>query len=96
MALRITSFIEFVRAGYASGAPTTGYIPLLGLVPRRLCDDDIDTIVGGFQRQQRQLVGASEIGIAISAVTGRLPSEQDIDRVCDRLSMSGLVVRLRG
>jgi hypothetical protein len=96
MTLRITSFIEFVRAGYAGGAPTTGYIPLLALAPRRLCDDDIDTIVGGFQRQQRHLVGASEISIAISAVTGRLPSEQDIDRVCDRLSMSGLVVRVRG
>ena len=40
----VTSIVAFVRAGYPSGMPATGYAPLVALTRRRLCGDDITAI----------------------------------------------------
>jgi hypothetical protein len=40
----VARFVAFVRAGYPTGMPATGYVPLAALLRRRLCDDEITAI----------------------------------------------------
>ena len=101
---RVASIVAFLRAGYPSGAPAVGYAPLLALLPRRVCDEEVTTIARKLLTAKRpsitnpsitnpSITGPSitdvDVGVEIPRVTDRLPSWDEIDRVRRRLSGMG-------
>jgi hypothetical protein len=83
---RVASIIGFLRAGYPTGAPAKGYVPLLALLPRRISEDETTRITGKLIGLRRGPIDNVEIhnvdvGVEITHVTGELPSSDDIKRV---------------
>ena len=83
---RVSGIIAFLRAGYPSGAPAIGYVPLLALLPRRVSDDEIMTITSKLLAPKRRLIDNADVGVEITRVTDEMPSVDDIDRVQRRLA----------
>ncbi|HXA88285.1 MAG TPA: DUF3349 domain-containing protein [Mycobacterium sp.] len=81
---RVASIVAFLRAGYPTGAPATGYVPLLALLRRRASDSEISAITGELVRR-RQPVDTADVGVEITRVTHEMPSLDDIERVQHRL-----------
>ncbi|CDO89071.1 hypothetical protein AWC29_21375 [Mycobacterium triplex] len=89
MADLVSRAVAFLRAGYPTGMPATGYLPLAALLPRRVTDDEIVTITSEFMAPQPAPVSAVDIGVAIFRVTNAMPSLDDIERVELRLDAMG-------
>jgi Protein of unknown function (DUF3349) len=85
----VSSVIAFLRAGYPTGAPRFGYAPLLALLPRRVCDDEVATIATTLTGRERRSIDDSDVGVEILRVTDEMPSPDDIDRVQRRLDAMG-------
>lgn len=79
----VSSIVAFVRAGYPSGMP--GYVPLLALARRRLCDDDIAAIATKLMMRRLWPISPVDIGVEITRITDQMPSLDDIDRVNRRV-----------
>lgn len=73
--------VDFVRAGYPEVAPSTGYIPLLALSRRRLCDDEVWAVAAEFAARGDAAVDDADIGAAIMRITRQLPAVEDIERI---------------
>jgi hypothetical protein len=87
---RITSkVVGFMRAGYPTGMPTTGYAPLAALSPRRISDDEITAITSDFMTHRRTAVTIADVMVAITRITDGLPSLDDMERVERRLDAIG-------
>jgi Protein of unknown function (DUF3349) len=82
----IPSVVAFLRAGYPQGAPARGYVPLLALLPRRVSDDEITTIIVKLRRGRRG-VDSVDVGVEITRVTDELPSSNDVSRIERRLAV---------
>ena len=93
MADLVSRAVAFLRAGYPSGAPKTGYVPLLALLRRRVTDDEITTIARGFVARRPAPISTVDIGVAIFRITNEVPSLDDIDRVERRLHAIGCARR---
>ena len=89
----VSSIIAFLRAGYPSGAPRFGYAPMLALLPRRICDDEVATIASTLTGRKRRsidkAIDTADVGAEIIRVTDEMPSPDDIDRVQHRLDALG-------
>jgi hypothetical protein len=85
----VSTIVAFVRAGYPTGMPTTGYVPLAALSRRRPSSDEITTIANELIVQRRRPISAADVGVAITRVTNAMPSEDDIARVRRRLDAIG-------
>ena len=85
----VSSIVAFLRAGYPSGAPTTGYLPLLALLPRRVSDDEAVLITSRLVGGKRRPIDRVDVAVEITRVTGEMPSLDDIDRVQLRLDGMG-------
>ncbi|OBK44629.1 hypothetical protein A5655_13860 [Mycobacterium sp. 1081908.1] len=85
----MSSVIAFLRAGYPSGAPPFGYAPLLALLPRRVCDDEVTAIATALTGRKRRSIDDADVGVEILRVTDEMPSLDDIDRVHGRLDAMG-------
>jgi uncharacterized protein DUF3349 len=81
----MSSIIAFLRAGYPSGAPPFGYAPVLALLRRRICDDEVTTIAVTLTGRDRRSVDGADVGVEILRVTDELPAPDDVDRVQRRL-----------
>lgn len=81
----VTSIVAFVRAGYPSGMPATGYVPLVALTRRRLCDDDITTIAKDLITRRLWPISRIDIGVEITRLTNQLPSPEDVSRIQHRV-----------
>ncbi|MGA7050859.1 MAG: DUF3349 domain-containing protein [Mycobacterium sp.] len=84
LADRVSSITAFFRVGYAKGSPTTGYVPLLALLRRRVTDDEIAAIASNLIAPGRRLT--ADIGVEITRITDELPSLDDLTRVQERLA----------
>ena len=89
MADRVAKVVKFFRAGYPSYMPSTGYVPLVALLPRRLSDDEVITITNELAMPRHRPVSTADIGVAITRITNELPSLDDIERVHRRLDATG-------
>jgi hypothetical protein len=87
LADRVSSVAAFFRAGYARGAPATGYVPLLALLQRRVTDDEITAIVSKLIAHGRRLT--ADIGVEITRITDEMPALEDLARVQHRLAAFG-------
>jgi Protein of unknown function (DUF3349) len=86
---RVSSIVAFLRAGYPSGAPLTGYVPLLALLPRRASDDEAATITRKLIGRQRRSIDRTDVGVEITRITDEMPPLDDIERVQRRLDAIG-------
>ena len=85
LAATVTRLIAFLRAGYPSGMPPTGYVPLAALLHRRLSDDEITAITSELTMP----ISSADVGVHITRITNDLPSQDDIERVQRRLEVRG-------
>ena len=81
--------VSFVRAGYPHGVPETGYIPLLALLRRRLSDEEAAAVAAELVGRGELNFDTADIGVAITRITGELPSADDLDRVKRQLDATG-------
>jgi hypothetical protein len=93
LADRVSRIVTFMRAGYPTGMPATGYIPLAALLPRRVCDDEITAITSEFMMRRGTQINTADVGVAISRITDEMPSLDDIERVKRRLDAIGCTHR---
>jgi hypothetical protein len=83
----ISKIVEWLRAGYPDGVPQTDYVPLLALLARRLTADEVKMVaheLGG-----RPYFDEVDIGAEIMRITDDLPSQEDVERVRQRLAVIG-------
>jgi hypothetical protein len=81
----VTSIVAFVRAGYPSGMPAAGYMPLATLARRRLWGDDITAIARDLITRGLWPISSIDIGVEITRITNQLPSPDDVLRVQRRV-----------
>jgi hypothetical protein len=75
----LRSVIDWFRAGYPDEAPPTGYLPLLALHgPMALTPRQIRRIVDGLDGAPAD---TTDIKVAITKATGRLPTQTQIRAV---------------
>ena len=72
----VSSIVAFLRAGYPTGMPTTGYSPAAAPPRRRTSNNEMNSSTGEF-------------GVGITRVTDDMPSQDDIARVKRRLDAMG-------
>jgi hypothetical protein len=85
----VSSIVAFVRAGYPTGMPATGYVPLAALLSRRVSDDEIAAIASGLIARGHWPISTADVGVAITRITNEMPSPEDIERVRRRLDAIG-------
>jgi hypothetical protein len=85
----LSSIIAFLRAGYPGAAPAVGYAPVLALLPRRVCDDEVATITSTLIGRNHRSIDNADVGVEITRITHEMPSPDDIDRVQHRLDAMG-------
>ena len=88
---RVAKFVGFMRAGYPTGMPATGYVPLAALSQRRLCDDEITAITSELMMRRRWPISTADVGVQITRTTDDMPSPDDIERIQRRLDAIGCV-----
>ena len=83
----IARIVDWLSAGYPDDVPGPDRVPLLALLRRRLTDDEVKLVaerlieLGKFDR--------TDVGVLITQVTDDMPSEDDIERVRQRLILHG-------
>jgi hypothetical protein len=91
----VSSIVAFLRAGYPTGMPTTGYVPLAALSRRRPSDDEITAITSELIKQALRPISRTDVGVAITRVTNEMPSHDDVARVQRRLDAIGCALDRR-
>jgi Protein of unknown function (DUF3349) len=91
LADKVARLVAFLRAGYPTGMPPTGYVPLAALSRRRLCDDEITAITSELMMRGRWPVSTADVGVRITRITDDLPSPDDVERIQRRLEAIGYV-----
>jgi Protein of unknown function (DUF3349) len=89
LANRLSAIVAFLRAGYPTGTPATGYVPLLALLRRRATDSEIIAITRKLIARQSEPIDTADIGVEITRVTDEMPSVDEIARVQRRLAAIG-------
>jgi hypothetical protein len=85
----VMRMVDFLRAGYPEGIPTSDYIPLLALLRRRLSDDEVIEIAAQVISRGNKPVDATDLRVAITKLTDEMPSPEDTERVKQRLAAVG-------
>ena len=83
----LSSIVSWLRAGYPEGIPPTDYFPVLALLTRRLSNDEVKAVA--HELMQRGDFDEVDIGVLITRLTDELPSEEDVERVQERLAAKG-------
>lgn len=77
--MRIRRLIDWLRAGYPEDAPRTGHSPLLALNgPMALTMREIRSVVSELDNDP---ASATDIGVAITKATHRLPNQGQVRAV---------------
>ena len=81
----LTRIVEWIRAGYPEGVPGPDRVPLFALLKRRLTDDEVAAVAA-------ELISSApdgDIGALIAQITHEPPSDEEIERVKDHLTLQG-------
>jgi hypothetical protein len=81
------SIVNWIRAGYPEGIPPTDSFPVLALLTRRLSNDEVKIVAK--ELMTRGDFDNVDIGVLITQLTDALPSEEDVERVRERLVAKG-------
>jgi hypothetical protein len=86
------SVLAWLRAGYPEGIPPQDYLPILGVLRRRLTTEEIHTIADGLVEQMAAPdapIGRDEIEAMIEDTVYQRASDTDVARVSARLAAGG-------
>lgn len=83
----LIKIVAWLNAGYPEGIPGPDRVPLLALLKRRLTDDEVKAVAQDVV--DRGEFNHVDIGVLITQLTDDLPTEDDIDRVRQRLAAKG-------
>jgi hypothetical protein len=85
----IAKVVSFLRPGYPQGVPATDTFPLLGLLHRRLSDEEVVQVARELVERGDSSAQAVEIGVMITKITHQTPSAEEVERVKDHLKVRG-------
>ncbi len=91
----LARIVDWLRAGYPDGVPSTDYQPLLALLDRQLTKDEVKQVSRELiddvhlSPEGVEPITRVDAGVAISGRTHELPLEKDIARVRERLERKG-------
>ncbi|CAM3789054.1 MULTISPECIES: DUF3349 domain-containing protein [Tsukamurella] len=91
----IAKIVDWLRAGYPDGVPSTDYQPLLALLDRQLTKEEVKEVTRELIDEVQltpegvEPITRIDAGVAISGHTHELPLEKDIARVRERLERKG-------
>ncbi|GAA3037168.1 DUF3349 domain-containing protein [Microbacterium dextranolyticum] len=90
----IERVLAWLRRGYPEGIPASDYVPILAVLRRRLSDDEVTRIADALVAigAERGEVSVVDARVLMSKVLDDLPSDEDLARVEERLTASGLVL----
>lgn len=91
----LAKIVDWLRAGYPDGVPSTDYQPLLALLDRQLTRDEIKEVArelideAHWSAEGIDPISRIDAAVAIVGRTHELPLEKDITRVRERLELKG-------
>ncbi|MCS3781162.1 DUF3349 domain-containing protein [Tsukamurella ocularis] len=91
----LAKIVDWLRAGYPDGVPSTDYQPLLALLDRQLTKDEVKQVTRELIDEVHltpegvEPITRVDAGVAISGHTREMPLEKDITRVRERLERKG-------
>lgn len=89
----LRSVLDWLRAGYPEGIPDKDHFALLAVLRRRLTDDEIEQVVSMSIDSAHEMPGRhvdyDTIRAIIAGILKEEPSEDDVDRVTERLRSGG-------
>lgn len=83
--------VDWLRAGYPGGVPRQDYVALLGLLRRKLTDEEVHSIAAeivGLARQG-EVITVSDVERLINEATLDEPATADVARVSSHLAAGG-------
>jgi hypothetical protein len=86
------SVLGWLRAGYPDGIPPKDYLPLLGVLHRRLTSEEIRTITDDLAAQAEQSndpIKRADIEALVEQTVYQRASDADVARVSARLASGG-------
>jgi hypothetical protein len=86
------SVLGWLRAGYPEGIPPQDYLPILGVLQRRLTPEEIGSIADGLVEQSSgsaQPISRADIESMIKQTVLQRASDSDVARVSARLAAGG-------
>lgn len=83
----VAKIVAWITAGYPEGVPGPDRVPLMSLLNRRLSNDEVKAVAQGLM--DRGEFDHIDIGVFITQMTDELPSEDDVERVRERLAAKG-------
>jgi Protein of unknown function (DUF3349) len=83
----LAKIVAWLNAGYPEGVPGPDRVPLLALLKRKLTDDEVKAVAQDLM--DRGEFDHIDIGVLIVQITDALPSEEDVERVRERLAAKG-------
>ena len=86
------SVLDWLRAGYPEGIPPQDYLPILGVLERRLTHEEIRTIADGLVEQRADpetSISRADIEAMIEETVYQKAGEEDVARVSARLAAGG-------
>jgi len=83
--------VDWLRVGYPEGVPTEDYIPMLALLRRRLSDEEVEAVAAALADSARHggVVSTVDARVLMTKLTDTLPSDEDVERVAERLGGRG-------
>ena len=84
--------VEWLRAGYPTGVPRQDYVVLLGLLRRKLTDDEVRKIaedLAAVAQHDGELITTADIERMIDEATLQRAAPDDVARVSARLAAGG-------
>jgi hypothetical protein len=86
------SVLDWLRAGYPEGVPPQDYVPILGVLQRRLTSEEIHTISEGLAEQlsrNEYPITRADIEAMIEDTVYQRALASDVARVSARLAAGG-------
>lgn len=88
----LTRTVQWLRAGYPSGVPRQDYVALLGLLRRKLTDDEIHKIAQDLANESQRTadpISTADIEAMVNDAVLQPASGEDVARVSARLAAGG-------
>ena len=88
----LTRSVEWLRAGYPTGVPRQDYVALLGLLRRKLTEDEVHKIAQDLADQSvatADPISVQDIEAMINDAVLQSASAEDVARVSARLAAGG-------
>ena len=88
----MTRAVDWLRAGYPTGVPRQDYVALLGLLRRKLTDDEVHKIAQELASESAKTaepITTADIEAMIDDKVLQSASPEDVARVSSRLAAGG-------